>query len=107
MNKVLKVWEKHAADPFLPRTLANKLSNAGFTVKSQKIIPIYNANFNEESYSNRIIDLIVSYVSNTGKISSSDVEAWANDLRECGAVGDYFFSLNRYFFHAIKKARND
>lgn len=100
MNRVLKVWEEHASDPFLPRTLANRLSNAGFRVESREIIPIYNANFNEETYSNRLIDLIVPFVVNTGKITISEAETWANDLRERGQDGDYFFSLNRYFFLA-------
>jgi len=100
MNRVLKVWEGHTSDPFLPRTLANRLSNAGFKVESREIIPIYNAKFNEETYSNRLIDLIVPFVVNTGKITNSEAEEWAKDLRERGQDGEYFFSLNRYFFLA-------
>ena len=98
--RVLKVWEEHASDPFLPRTLAKKLSNAGFKLESREIIPIYNTNFNEETYSNRLIDLIVPFVVNSGNITSSEAETWAKDLRERGQDGDYFFSLNRYFFLA-------
>jgi arsenite methyltransferase len=100
MNRVLKVWEEHASDPFLPRTLGNRLSYAGFTVESQEIIPIYNAEFNEDTYSNRLIDLIVPFVVNSGKITTSEAKTWAKDLRERGQNGEYFFSLNRYFFLA-------
>lgn len=102
MNRILKAWEGHAADPFLPRTLANKLVHAGLQVQSQKIIPIYNPEFSQETYSNRLIDLIIPFVINTGNITKVEAEAWAQDLRERGQNGEYFFSLNRYFFLAKK-----
>jgi len=102
MNRILKTWEQHAADPFLPRTLAKRLIRAGFQVHSQKIIPIYNAEFRQNTYSNRLIDLIIPFVVNTGNITKVEAEAWAQDLRERGQNGEYFFSLNRYFFLAKK-----
>jgi hypothetical protein len=102
MNRILKAWEEHAADPFLPRTLAKKLNRIGLQVQSQKIIPIYNAEFSPDTYSNRLIDLIISFVVNTGNIDSAEADAWAQDLRERGQNGEYFFTLNRYFFLARK-----
>ena len=102
MNRILKVWEEHAADPFLPRTLANKLNRAGLQVQSMKIFPIYNPEFSQETYSNRLIDLIIPFVVNTGNITKAEAEVWAQDLRKHGQNGEYFFSLNRYFFLAKK-----
>jgi len=102
MNRILKAWEEHATDPFLPRTLAKRLIRAGLHVQSQKIIPIYNAEFNQNTYSNRLIDLIIPFVVNTGDITRVEAETWAQDLRERGQKGEYFFSLNRYFFLAKK-----
>ncbi len=34
MNRILKAWEEHAADPFLPRTLAKRLIRSGFQLQS-------------------------------------------------------------------------
>ena len=102
MNRILNAWEKHAADPFLPRKLAQKLRRAGFKQLAQKIIPIYNHEFSENSYSNRLIDLIIPFVVSTGDITISEAENWASDLRKLGRDGEYFFSLNRYFFLAKK-----
>jgi ubiquinone/menaquinone biosynthesis C-methylase UbiE len=102
MNRILQAWEEHAADPFLPRTLSKKLNRAGLQVQSEKIIPICNAEFSQETYSNRLIDLIIPFVVNTGNITTNEAEAWAQDLRKCGQNGEYFFSLNRYFFLAKK-----
>lgn len=102
MNRILKTWEQHAADAFLPRTLHQRLIRAGFEIHSEKIIPILNNEFSENTYSNGLIDLIIPFVVATGKITKVEAEAWAKDLRERGREGEYFFSLNRYFFLAKK-----
>jgi ubiquinone/menaquinone biosynthesis C-methylase UbiE len=102
MSRILKAWEEHAADPFLPRTLAGKLSRTGFKVEARKIIPLYNHEYDPNTYSNRMIDLIVSFVVGRMGITHEAAEAWARELRSCGKNGEYFFSLNRYYFLARK-----
>lgn len=102
MNRVLAAWEQHAADSHLPRTLANRLRRAGFRVESQRIMPLYNHDYDPNTFSNRIIDLIVPFVSGRNGIADAHAVAWARDLRESGERGDYFFSLNRYLFVARK-----
>jgi SAM-dependent methyltransferase len=98
MNRILAVWEEHAADPYLPRTLANRLRRAGFRVDAQQVIPLFNADFDPNTYSNRAIDLIVAFVADRGGITRQEAEAWAQELRQFGDHGEYFFSLNRYLF---------
>jgi len=61
-----------------------------------------NPGFVEDTYSNRLIDLIVSFVSGRSGISPNEAQSWADELRQNGVDGQYFFSLNRYLFHAIK-----
>jgi ubiquinone/menaquinone biosynthesis C-methylase UbiE len=102
MSRILTAWEEHAADPFLPRTLARRLSRAGFQVEAQKIVPLLNAEFNPNTYSNRMIDLIIPFVIGRAGITHDEAETWARDLRDRGQSGEYFFSLNRYFFLARK-----
>ena len=102
MSRILKAWEEHAADPFLPRTLAKRLKRAGFQVETQSILPLFNAEFDPNTYSNRMIDLIVPFVVGRGGITHDEAEMWARELRDCGDNGEYFFSLNRYFFLARK-----
>jgi ubiquinone/menaquinone biosynthesis C-methylase UbiE len=102
MNRILTAWETHAADPFLPRTLAKRMERVGFQIEACKIIPLYNPHYSPETYSNRIIDLIIPYVVEHGNISQEEAESWAHELRNCGKNGTYFFSLNRYFFLARK-----
>lgn len=102
MNEILLAWEKHAPQPRLPRTLAGRLRRAGFSVEAQHIVPLFNPEFNPNTYSNRLIDLIVPFVTGHAGIPIGEANAWAHDLRTSGERGDYFFSLNRYLFIATK-----
>jgi len=89
-----------AADPRLPRTLGNRLIDAGFHLDSAQVLPLFNPSFDPNSYSARMIDLIASYVTGRNGITREDAESWANGLRHAGEEGEYFFSLNRYLFLA-------
>ncbi len=100
MNRILSAWEQHAADSYLPRSMANKLGRAGFRVESQQIVPLFNPSFDPNTYSNRIIDLIVPFVTGRNGITREEAEDWAQELRRAGERGEYFFSLNRYLFVA-------
>ena len=102
IDRVLAAWEEHAADPFLPRTLSRRLASAGFDVQLQEVIPLLNPDFGEQTYSNRLIDLIVSFVSGRSNISRDEAQIWADSLRK-DAVDQYFFSLNRYLFVGMKR----
>lgn len=104
MDRVLTAWDEHAADPYLPRTLSNRLAGAGFDVQIQEVVPLLNSAFGQHTYSNRLIDLVVSFVSGRSEISHDEAQAWADDLREEGVDGQYFFSLNRYMFVAVKRS---
>jgi ubiquinone/menaquinone biosynthesis C-methylase UbiE len=102
MRRVLAAWEQHAADSYLPRTMSNKLRHAGFQVDAVKIIPVFNATYDPNTYSNQLIDVIVPFVSGRNGLTRDEAEAWAHEVREAGKRGEYFFSLNRYLFIAKK-----
>jgi arsenite methyltransferase len=101
-NRILAEWSNHVADPYLPRTLSRQLLEAGFQVERQHILPIFNPVYDVNTFSNRLIDLIVSFVMDRGNIPQDEVGAWAQELRALGEAGQYFFSLNRYVFSARK-----
>jgi len=56
---------------------------------------LINTEFDPDTYSNRIIDLIIPFVAGRGDITQAEAEEWGRDLREQGKRGEYFFSLNR------------
>ena len=102
MNRILLAWEQHAPHARLPRTLAARLRWAGFRVDAQTMLPMFNPEFGEQTYSNRMIDLILPFVTAQAGIPLAIANQWATELRQSGARGDYFFSLNRYAFVATK-----
>jgi arsenite methyltransferase len=102
MNHILTAWNEHTTDPHLPTILAKRMNLAGFLVETQQIVPIFNPFFEPDSFSNRLIDLVVSFVSNRGAVTADEAREWATELRQLGTQEEYFFSLNRYLFVARK-----
>ena len=45
MERVLRAWEQHLADPHLPRLLAPSLEANGFTVDAVHVLPLLNVGF--------------------------------------------------------------
>src|SRR6478752_5037463 len=100
MARVLATWERHLADPYLPRRLPAELRTAGFHVAPPIVVPLLNVGFEERTFSAGLIGLVGSYVEGRDGWSADAVGEWRDDLRSLAAA--YFFSLNRYVFCARK-----
>jgi len=99
MEQVLAAWAGHCLHPHLPRALPPLLRAAGLRLEHVAVVPLLNPAFDPDTYSAGIISTIQRYAARHG-VSSDQADAWAEDLRQRGARGDYFFSLNRYLFLA-------
>jgi hypothetical protein len=62
--------------------------------------PVLNAGYDVNTFSAGVIDLVAEFVPGRGGVSDTDAQAWRADLVGLGA--DYFFSINRYLFLAVK-----
>lgn len=102
MHRIIDRWNTHCSHPFLPRTLAEKLSGAGFEVTRRDVHTIFNPDYDQDSYSYGVIDFIESYIKGTEDELHDEIDSWVAELRQLGENGDYFFSLNRYIFVVIK-----
>ena len=100
MARVLTAWREHLVDPHLPRTLSTKLGQAGFSVKHQQVIPMFNAVHCANTFSGGLTGIIEAFVVGRNGVTREEAEAWAEDLQLLGQRGEYFFSLNRYLFLA-------
>ncbi len=101
MARIMKSFEGHLADPHLPRTLGPKLRDAGFVNVSAEPVVQVETSYDPSSISAIIMKFVVGYVVSQGT-SQGEADAWANDLRELGTTGHYFFSSNEYIFTADK-----
>lgn len=102
MDRVLAAWEEHLIHPHLPRTLSAKLKQAGFQLQHREVIPLFNPEYDENTYSYRAIGVIAGFVAGRQGITQKEAAGWAESLHAVGAAGTYFFSLNRYLFLAVK-----
>jgi arsenite methyltransferase len=100
MRRVLTAWDEHLVDPYLPRRLGRLLAHAGFAVTHRAVVPILNAGYDPNTYSAKLIAFVSRFVLGRQGLTRADATAWADDLAELGE--DYFFSLNRYLFVAVK-----
>ena len=100
MRRVLAAWDEHLVDPHLPRRLTRLLSDARFSRVRCEAIPLLNAGYDPNSFSAGLMRFITEFVPGRQGLTEADALAWAEDLR---ALGDqYFFSLNRYLFLAVR-----
>jgi ubiquinone/menaquinone biosynthesis C-methylase UbiE len=100
-DRFIDAWIKRFAHPHLPRTLRQRLRNAGFRGLRCDVLVLLNDTYDPDSYSLRNGDIMANFVQQHG-LSASDVAAWKHSLEELGTQGLYFFSLNRYLFQATK-----
>jgi arsenite methyltransferase len=100
MRRVLAAWDRHLADPYLPRRLTGLLEEAGFSVTHRSAIPLLNAGYDPDTYSAGLIGFVAAFVPGHSDITAGELACWASDL--VGLGPGFFFSLNRYLFVAAK-----
>jgi len=100
-RRVMTAWEEHLVHPHLPCTLAGQLRRAGFRVTRRSLIPLFNAAYEQDTFSAHIMELIARFVEGRQGLTGADADAWIADLRQRGAEDDYLFSVNRYCFLAV------
>jgi len=98
MRAVIDGWRRRTADPCLPRTLAGRLRDVGLEVTLRQTFTIFDVSGHPGSYSAHQIE----HLGASALGVEADVDAWASDLRAMAQAENYFFSLNRYVFMAIK-----
>ena len=105
MERMLRVWDDHLADPHLPATLGPLLSRAGFMVRRVEIVPMLSAHYQPATYAAGIMRTIHGFTrTNAARhgISEQEVQAWYDDQQQLIAQGAFFFSVNRYAFVATR-----
>jgi SAM-dependent methyltransferase len=106
-TRLLAAWDRHHADPHLPRTLSRRLAEAGFAIDAVSVFPILNTAYDPTSLSYHLSKQMADHAVKTASASTSDAARWLDDFEERSRDGSYFFSLNRYVFAAHRPQDNE
>lgn len=105
MRRVLACWDDHLADPHLPATLGPKFRRAGFAVQRAEIVPMFSPSYQPHSYAAGIMRAIHGFVRGNASrhgLSDDEVQTWYDDQLRLIERGEFFFSVNRYAFVALR-----
>jgi SAM-dependent methyltransferase len=102
MDRVLRLWDQHLAEPSLPRTLATRMRSVGFdNVRFQPHV-FASGEFDAETYGVGMVPLIEQFVAGRAGIDAGEAAAWAAEQRDLGDRGEYFFSCTQFCFEGKK-----
>lgn len=100
MRRVLDAWDRHLADPFLPRTLAGQMRAAGFEDVRMQGHVFATTEFDPETYGGYLVPLIRDYVVDHDLVAAEDADAWVGEQRELAAGGAFYFTVTQFCFTA-------
>jgi SAM-dependent methyltransferase len=103
MQRLLAAWTERFADPYLPRTLARQLQDAGLQVRHRDVLVLFNPQYDPDTFSVANGEIMADFAIAQHAMTPDDAQAWMQDLQQLGREGRYFFSLNRYLFMATKQ----
>lgn len=89
------------ADPYLARRLPRLIAAAGLRLVRAEVIPLLDLRGGPGSFSAGLVDPACAAARRQG-LPEHEVAAWAADLRARMGTAEYFFSLNRFLFLAVK-----
>jgi arsenite methyltransferase len=74
MRRILRTWEQHLANPFLPRTLSRHLRRAGFDVAPPRVVPLLNVGYETATFSGREIPIVARFVAGRDGWTAAEVD---------------------------------
>jgi len=104
MARVLAAWDEHFVHAHLPRILSSELRKAGFSVRHRAAIPMFNPEFQDNTYGKGMLTMVASFAAGRKGVTQNEAEAWFAEFATLQAEGKFFFSINRYLFVAEKDA---
>ena len=102
MRRALEAWDKHVIHPSLPQTLGPHLRAAGFTDVEMTAHPFATLEHSPETYGGSVAGLLEQYLVAGGGMPEAEVKAWAEEQRELGERGEFYFAVVQVCFTATR-----
>jgi SAM-dependent methyltransferase len=104
MRRMVRAWDRHLADPVLPRTLLASLRRAGFTDVRREAHPFTAEAMDPEAFGGYMPALIRQYLGGLDDIDQAEADAWLVDLEALDSGGAYSFAVLQFCFTATRPA---
>jgi arsenite methyltransferase len=98
MARMLRAWDRHLAEPSLPRTLAPRLRAAGFENVVMEAHAFASSEFTPDSYGSALLPLIEDYVATVE--GADEAAAWAAEQRELAERDAFYVAVTQFGFAA-------
>jgi arsenite methyltransferase len=102
MDRVVGAWDDHLSHPALPRVLAGELRGAGFQEVQVAGHTFASTDFTPDAYGVAAIPVVERYVAGHEAIGPDVARAWADEQRELGERGAFFFACIQFCFSATR-----
>jgi arsenite methyltransferase len=98
MERVLRAWDEHLAQPSLPRTLAPAMRAAGFEEVAMEGHAFATAEFSPDAYGSALLPLLADYVATVEGIGPDEARDWADEQRELAERDEFYFACAQFIF---------
>jgi arsenite methyltransferase len=102
MERVLRAWDEHLAQPSLPRTLAPAMRAAGFEDVTMEGHAFATAEFSPDAYGSALLPVIADYVGTVERIGPDEARAWADEQRELAERDEFYFACMQFCLAATR-----
>jgi arsenite methyltransferase len=102
MERALRAWDEHLADPTLPRTLAPRMRAVGFEDVTMEGHAFATAEFTPEAYGSALLPLIADYLATVDGFGPAEAEAWADEQRLLAERDEFYFACTQFCFAGAK-----
>lgn len=100
-RRIIEARLREFGHAHLPPLLPRLLRQTGLDLVRVEAIPVVDLRYEHESFSAGLIEATPAIVTRFG-VGPAEARAWLDDLTARTKLGEYFFSLNRYLFLAMK-----
>jgi arsenite methyltransferase len=103
-ERMMAAWDEHLTHPTLPRQLAPAMRRAGFDEVEMQPHSFSTAEFDAGAYGVALFPFIADFVAGQGEVSEQECEQWAQELRQHGERGEFYFSCTQACFTGRRPA---
>ena len=105
MERILRAWDRHLTHPTLPRTLTPMLRAAGFEDVRAEPYVFRPTELDPESFGVMALRLVEDYVAGLEDVGRDVAKEWAEEQRDLGRRGEFFFTVTQFCFTATRAQR--